>query len=236
MKTCMLFIWTGTYPLEVVYDEDHHQILCCNKKTTTTPEIKSTSCDSISDCNIKTPYLRGKECPGTCEQHVVPVNKSCVAYELSETRDAGIMECYYEDYAVFHQFSKEVDVIITEFHSLPPLEDVLTIMEEDIPASQIKPGDKPKERYVCHANTFFFSTGLIIAGERSDGTMEYFKNNFPQSNTIEIEKSQNFTKLHCYAPIWNSANEWKSVSINVRWSWEYGNKNMYRLRTEDCVM
>ncbi|CAG7728405.1 unnamed protein product [Allacma fusca] len=208
----------GKSPLELVYDKRNHRLVCCNKRSQERPNIKTASCESLSDCSMKNKFLRRKKCSGICEHHVVPVKTSCVAYELSETREAGIIECFYDDYVAFHQFSKEQDVIITDFNEMPPIEEILSIMKEDVPPGRTK---GVRDRYVCHANSFFFSTGLKMAWENPDGTMDFIEEtHFPLSNAIEIDANDNnnMTRLFCFAPIWDSPLEWKNVSIYFIWT------------------
>jgi len=202
---------TEIEPLSITYDAKQHRLLCCNNKALERPNIKSVNCESVSDCNIKNNYLRRKKCQGICEEHVMPVNGSCVAFELFETREAGIVECYYKDHVAFNQFSKEQDVIITDFNEMPPIEDVLMVHMEEVSSSA------PRNRYVCHANSFYFSTGLKMAWENSDGSLDFInETSFPLSNTVEIDATgHNLTRLFCFAPVWNSATEWRNVSVYV---------------------
>lgn len=53
---------------------------------------------------------------------------------------------------------------------MPPIEDVLMIHKEEVSSSLDK---TTRDRYVCHANSFFFSTGLKMAWENSDGDLDF---------------------------------------------------------------
>ena len=81
--------------------------------------MKSTGCSSQNDCQLRRKYLEAKKCPPSCEQHVVNVGRTCVAYEMSEWRDAGILQCSLPNVEEYYVFSKEEDTLSKQASHTP---------------------------------------------------------------------------------------------------------------------
>jgi hypothetical protein len=90
--------------LKFSFNEESHSLECCAVKPsnslserTSLPKMKLQTCTSVSDCymmtSMKSPSASCED--GNCPQDhsVVKTSETCVAYELPEMNEAGILDC-----------------------------------------------------------------------------------------------------------------------------------------------
>ncbi|OXA50785.1 hypothetical protein Fcan01_14208 [Folsomia candida] len=235
---------TSGSTVSISYNPTARRIECCSSMTTISrtrrsrgkravslPRMRLSPCASISDCYFSSTHLASgsafcsKRTSGECESDsfIKRLNETCVAYELPEIHEAGVLDCSLDGAGLEDGKAKDLMEAQMQFSYEPELGFVTKFDPEETETREILGIGREQEgstagsiaTYFCRANSFFFSDGIKWAVERRGATNTLdFLTQEDARPTIKVDEAK-VSRVYCFAPIWDSATDWRNVSMTA---------------------
>ncbi|ODM88223.1 Macrophage colony-stimulating factor 1 receptor, partial [Orchesella cincta] len=203
----------GPEQISVSFEKEQKRLLCCSKSGLT-PLHEVARCETDTDCSIKQHCFKTGRCDYAFPPKFIDAPKGCSAVDLSQDIPSHVMRCSVGKHSKSVYITSNVDnndVIMYDRERNPPTDQILKIVSLGQEGNRVD--------IQCLGSLFFFSTNLLFAYEKKDGSLHLAEEASIQDVNsygpiLHMQVEADVVRVYCFAPLTRSA-EWLNVSLPI---------------------